>query len=964
VTETANNPEEAGAQDGVEPARFSAGASLFWAAGVAAAVLVVVMSRISRSLVQPYGVDGAEYIEHLSRLEVLQAWREVHSVGNLFAFLREADNAFPPLLHILTLPIGAALGHRAEDVLMAGPLWLLLLAAAIAMLASALGGGKGVAAAAGCATLLVPALHGFATRYYYDLPMTALLWLGLAVIVMWRGERPLAAGAVGGLLLFAAALVKWLALPFAVTMLVGVVLLARAEPLRARLLAPAIAAGLCAALVVSYLLIIGPHNSLVAMLRDAASSPAADGVAGLAGGAAPQEPALTQGLIAPDGLRLLFYPLRLVSSVLSPLMTLVLLPLAVVWLRRGAVGFGLVAAVAVGQGLFLLLLVPPLDDRFLLVMAPALALVAALGWQQLGPKPRRWSAVLAVLAGMAVALDFHTDMNLPGSAEASVLIAAGERPGVSFRGLGLADSVERRGWSRLASQGEPRFRAREQLWTSLDRCDVQTVRVASEDPMLGDSGDLYWFHYRSTYAALEEEPPTPKITMDAQPADYGPPICRDSVPGETELAVSGVKHGVAAVMPPCIDGQTWGLEGRLSLVDLQRDVAIWSPKDRTACPSLQAGTAASEASQEATGEPRPSISETIGSCEVRAAGLELSQSMEPDRSWRCEPIAAQPEPWQASACNADYLQLSRRTDEWALPVDNCKGLHEQLAAMWEDGWDQPRPPIPDLSPEALRESIRDTLNISGLMDGDASHPSLDARSLSVVTIGERESGGYKEWELVFEDPFVGTFHGLLLVPPGEGPFPAVLALPGHGESAAEHRDNRYGWLFPEEGYAVLILTTRAYDTGPAEHEATLSLLCGGFSTMTVRVYEALLALKFLRGRSEICNDRIGLIGHSGGSIALNLLVRLWPHARAYVSDLTAIHFNVGDPLEGDEFGQIGDETHPGLARLSANINDFETLTTPILAVPYGYADGPVPIFEFFAQHMGLEEAAGSQGGKL
>ena len=131
--------------------------------------------------------------------------------------------------------------------------------------------------------------------------------------------------------------------------------------------------------------------------------------------------------------------------------------------------------------------------------------------------------------------------------------------------------------------------------------------------------------------------------------------------------------------------------------------------------------------------------------------------------------------------------------------------------------------------------------------------------------------------------------------------------------------------------------------------------------MTVRVYEALLGLKFLRGRDEICNDRIGLIGHSGGSVALNLLVRLWPHAKAYVSDLTAIHFNVGEPLEGHVYGQIADETHPGLARLSGNLNVLDTVETPVLTVPYGYSDGPVQMFEFFARHLGSDSPSKANG---
>ena len=69
--------------------------------------------------------------------------------------------------------------------------------------------------------------------------------------------------------------------------------------------------------------------------------------------------------------------------------------------------------------------------------------------------------------------------------------------------------------------------------------------------------------------------------------------------------------------------------------------------------------------------------------------------------------------------------------------EDCTDLHRQLAELWKDGWDQPRPPIPDLSPSALAEDLKDTLNIRGLLEGDSVEPSLDARPLEVMTIAER-----------------------------------------------------------------------------------------------------------------------------------------------------------------------------------------------------------------------------------
>jgi hypothetical protein len=927
--------------------------SLFWPAAVLAGVLVVVFSRISRSLVQPYGVDGAEYIEHLSRLEVLIAFRQLLDSRDFLAFLREADNAFPPLLHLLSLPFGAVLGHRAEDALLVGPLWLVVLAAATGLVAGRLSGSSRAAAAAASSTLLVPALHGFATRYYYDLPMTALLWLGLAVLLIGRGGREVPVGVLGGFVLFMAALIKWQALPIIAIMLVALALTpepatrGRTDPAvgdrRGLLLLPALAGAVCLVASIGYLTAIGSHNSLIAMLRDVSASTAADVLADSAQG-------VSLGLVAPDALRLLFYPLRLISSVLSPLLAMMVAPLLVVWFRGRGHGRGFLLLLGVGQMLFLLAVVPPLDDRFLVPLVPAVVIAAVLGWEQLSARRRSVVAAAVLLGGLAVAMDFHTDFNLPGSEKAHVLIAAKDRPGIAFFGVGAGGSVEQRGWSRVDQQRTSRFRTREQLWDSLVRCRVQTLRVAPEDPMVGDSGDLFWFHYRATYAALAEPPPTPSITMDAQPASYGPPICRESLSGQTELAVSGVAHSAEPVMPPCTDQEGWTLAGRLPLLDLDRDVAIFTPKGHEACDALSGA-----ADENALSDSGHTTMLTDGGCILRADGLNLAESLEPEKSWTCVPVVGQEEPWHPSSCNSDYLQFSRRAAHFSMPVPDCKDMHGELATMWEQGWDQPRPPIPGLDPEPLREDLRATLNIAALIDGDEQHASLDARPLEVVTIGERDGGGYRELELVLIDPYVGRFHALLLLPKGEGPFPAVLALPGHGESAAEHRDNRFGWLFPEEGIAALILDTRGYDTGPAEHEASLALLCGGFSMMTVRIYEALLALKFLRGRTEICNARIGLVGHSGGSVTGNLLIRLWPGIKAYVSDLTAIHFNVGDPLEGDLHGQIGDETHPGLARLSSNLNMLETAGTPVLTVPYGYSEGPVAMFEFFKERLAVSE---------
>ena len=184
----------------------------------------------------------------------------------------------------------------------------------------------------------------------------------------------------------------------------------------------------------------------------------------------------------------------------------------------------------------------------------------------------------------------------------------------------------------------------------------------------------------------------------------------------------------------------------------------------------------------------------------------------------------------------------------------------------------------------------------------------------------------------------------------------MLALPGHNESAVHHRDQRSGDLFVKQGYATLLLTFRAYDTGRAEHQAALHLLCQGFSLMGVRVYEALLGLKYLAHLDEVDGSRMGVIGHSGGSVTANLLIRVQPEQlRAAVSDLTAIYFNVGPPLDGRGERHVGDETNYALARLSENINDFSTARVPVFPVEYGYSRGLGGAGRFLDRHVKGEE---------
>lgn len=304
-------------------------------------------------------------------------------------------------------------------------------------------------------------------------------------------------------------------------------------------------------------------------------------------------------------------------------------------------------------------------------------------------------------------------------------------------------------------------------------------------------------------------------------------------------------------------------------------------------------------------------------------------------------------------CEADYLAFPDRARDWARPPEDCEALRLELQQM-EVG-EIPTPQHHgNLSTEALTNRLVDGTHIGFLLDGLAESP-LSIEIISDQQV-EPEPGGevseprYRQLELLIEDPFVATTHpiqALLLLPEGPGPHPAVVAMPGHHELAADHRDRRYGKYFPQHGYALLILSPRAYGDEATEDHVSQTLLCEGFTFLGLRIYEALLGLRYLRWRPDIDANRVGLIGHSGGSVVLNALVRIDSTAGALVTDLTSQYLLFSNhPDANDQTLCLGecygtylvDETAPGVFPYAQKINDFSTVSIPVLQLPYGYGD--------------------------
>lgn len=456
-------------------------------AAVAGAVLLLVALRIEGQPIQPYGDNGAAWIEHTQRVELLDL-----AAANDFGpaqLLRAWDD------HIVSHPVGLHLtgaisGPRAESVLWMGPLWLLLLACGTAGVAWGATRRRDAAVASATFTLLVPALHATATRYHYDLPMTALLWAGVGLLAAKGSDRPVLAGLGAGLLLGFAGWVKWTAIPFALPMLLGVLLL-KGPPNRRNHATACLLGGVLAAIVTGTYIGIAPTSFGATALA-----------LGDEGGRGPVG-ALIAGLGSQTGPRLSWYPLALLFTVLSPLYALALVGPILRWVEmRGPAGRFLFLTV-LGQLAFLLLAVDRPDDRFLLTLAPTVTLAAGLGWAYGSARMRRVVGVGTLAVGLLVGLDAHVGGAAAWNAERVVLGEGDRHPRLAVRGLGMADSFEQRGWARRDSTAPADADLREALWEAIARCGSGDVGYRWG---VSERGDAWWLRYRAGVAAYEGTP--------------------------------------------------------------------------------------------------------------------------------------------------------------------------------------------------------------------------------------------------------------------------------------------------------------------------------------------------------------------------------------------------------------------------------------------------------------------------
>lgn len=285
----------------------------------------------------------------------------------------------------------------------------------------------------------------------------------------------------------------------------------------------------------------------------------------------------------------------------------------------------------------------------------------------------------------------------------------------------------------------------------------------------------------------------------------------------------------------------------------------------------------------------------------------------------------------ARTCVGDYYGFIEKAAEHARPVPKAEILRRIEAlrgrrippGIWLLEEIRTRP-------WALRWIIKYALNIEFLISGEEAPP-------PTVTIVESMPGkAWHEERILFDDYWVGAFSAQLLLPAAEGFFPGLLFLHGHGQEIATFRSSSHAEDFVRKGWAVLLISFRAMDlTFPAEGDISWELLEKGFTLIGLRVYEATIALDYLRGHPQVDGDRIGVMGHSGGGSVGNLLARLDDQLTVYVTDHHKPYLDLG----GEDGTVVHCETVPALYPYDMLINDFSTLTIPYFLAEYGCDDG-------------------------
>jgi len=216
---------------------------------------------------------------------------------------------------------------------------------------------------------------------------------------------------------------------------------------------------------------------------------------------------------------------------------------------------------------------------------------------------------------------------------------------------------------------------------------------------------------------------------------------------------------------------------------------------------------------------------------------------------------------------------------------------------------------------------------------------------------------YKEEEVAYENkaqnvPLAAT----LTIPPGKGPFPAVVLITGSGPQ------NRDEALLGHRPFLVLadfltrhgIVVLRADDRGVGESG-------GNFATSTTADFatDAEAGIAYLKTRSEADPHKLGLVGHSEGGV-------IAPMVAARNRDVSFIVMMAGSGVRGDEVStaqmtailEASGKSHEEAAKAAAQNRELLLLSErekdPAVLEKKMRDDGKIPDAQIAAQVKQLQ----------
>ncbi|WP_328436731.1 prolyl oligopeptidase family serine peptidase [Streptomyces sp. NBC_00457] len=269
----------------------------------------------------------------------------------------------------------------------------------------------------------------------------------------------------------------------------------------------------------------------------------------------------------------------------------------------------------------------------------------------------------------------------------------------------------------------------------------------------------------------------------------------------------------------------------------------------------------------------------------------------------------------------------------------------------DGGDDEQARPSPSASPRTTTQSPTPSptpvnpVSIPGLIEREHTGSGLKLGTVLART------DAYTSYEVTYEANGL-TISGLMNIPTGKGPFPALVLAHGYIDPdiyTTGRGLNREQDLLARNGYVVLHTDYRnhARSDKDADNDVNLRL---GYTEDVIGAAKALRAA----GRPEIDGDRIGLLGRSmGGGVVYNTLVvapGLFDAAVAFApvsghpeENIDQFQRPEGDPLVGQIEAEHGTpKENPKFWREVSPLTYLDRVTEPLL-IHHGTVDDTCPI---------------------